>query len=68
MAKLNKFMKYILPEYKGYIKELCLDKYAHYIVLKILSIESPSDIKFVYKEIKNNYMEIAKDKYGNTVL
>ena len=64
----NKYFDEILSKIKGFINELSKDKFASYIIQRLIEVADIKQTNAIYEEIKNDEKELAKHEQGNYVI
>ena len=64
----NKYFDAILSKIKGFINELSKDKFASYIIQRLIEVADIKQTNLIYEEIKNDEKELAKHELGNYVI
>ena len=64
----NKYFDLILSKIKGKLNELSKDKFASYIIQRLIEVADIKQTKAIYEEIKNDEKELAKHELGNYVI
>ena len=64
----NKYFDTILSKIKGLLNELSKDKFASYIIQRLIEVADIKQTNLIYEEIKNDEKELAKHELGNYVI
>ena len=64
----NKYFDLILSKIKGSLYELSKDKFASYIIQRLIEVADIKQTNLIYKEVKNQEKELSKHEIGNYVI
>ena len=64
----NKYFDLILSKINGLLCQLSIDKYASYIIQRLIEVADIKQTNLIYKEIKNDEKELSKHESGNYVI
>ena len=64
----NKYFDLILSKINGLLCQLSIDKYASYIIQRLIEVADIKQTNLIYKEIKSDEKELSKHESGNYVI